>query len=112
MVTRKQPRWTWHGRVFALLYLLTAVWTLWPVASVAVTNGIAALLDCRLSEGGPLPCHLLGHDISRQMYVGAATFWLALVTLPTGGAALGGIFILDVLIRGVRRWRTRPRQSS
>lgn len=95
-----------------MLYLLAAAWTLWPIASVAVTDGVAALLHCRLSEGGPLPCHFLGHDISRQMYVGAVTFWLALVTLPTGAAALVGIFVLDIVIRGVRRWRSRPRQTS
>jgi hypothetical protein len=51
---------------------------------VLVTDAIAALLHCKLSEGGPSPCSLLGVDISHQLYAGGVSFWFALTTLPTG----------------------------
>lgn len=56
---------------------------MWPIASVLVANVIAESLHCKLSEGGPSPCRLLGADISHQLYVGGVLFWLALTTVPT-----------------------------
>ena len=84
--------------MFGLLYCLTGAWTVWPVVSVGVADGVAALLHCRLSEGGPLPCHFLGIDISRHMYIAAVSFWYALVTLPTGVPTLIAIGIAHLAV--------------
>jgi hypothetical protein len=75
-------------RVFAVLYAVAVIWTVWPIACVASANLIASVLHCRLSEGGPSPCTFLGTDISRQLYVLALSFWYALTTLPTGIPAI------------------------
>jgi hypothetical protein len=71
-------------RIFMVLYCLVFAWTVWPIGSVLVTDAIAVSLHCKLSEGGPQPCSLLGIDISHQLYVGGVSFWFALATFPTG----------------------------
>jgi hypothetical protein len=84
-------------RVFCVLYAVAVIWTIWPIAFVALANLIASALHCRLSEGGPLPCTVLGMDISRQLYVLALSFWYALTTLPTGIPAIAVLVIAHCL---------------
>jgi hypothetical protein len=97
--------------VFATLYSVAGVWTLWPVASLALTNVMARLLHCRLSEGSPLPCRLFGLDISKQMYIGAVAFWYALTTLPTGIAALITIATIHAVLHVVDRLTQKKQQD-
>lgn len=99
-------------RIFLILYVTAAAWTLWPIVCVAVTNCIAALFHCRLSEGGPLPCRAFGTDISRQMYVGALSFWYALVTLPTGVPIFLFVALVRALLGLVRAFKRRKRDSE
>lgn len=75
--SRMKPFW-------AAAYVLLSIWTFWPVASVVAANSVAAAFHCRLSEGGPSPCHAFGWDISHPLYVMAVAFWASLTTLPTG----------------------------
>jgi hypothetical protein len=93
--------------VFRVLYSLVAVWTLWPIGSVLLADGIAAALHCRLSEGGPIPCSAFGVDISRQPYVSALAFWYALTTLPTGVGLLLAVAVSHGCVHALRTYRRK-----
>jgi hypothetical protein len=93
-----------RSKLFPLLYILAIAWTVWPIAVLLITNLVAHALHCRLSEGGPSPCVLYGHDISQSMYIGAVSFWYALTTVPTG------VPLLSVIALGhlaVSVWKRR-----
>src|ERR1700754_4091159 len=92
-------------------YLLLAFWTLWPVASVLIANLFARVFGCRLSEGGPLPCHAFGHDISHPLYILATSFWFALTTLPTGIPLILLLAAIHLCIALVRRYRSRGQKA-
>ena len=98
--------------VFRVLYSLVAVWTLWPIGSVLLANGVAAAFRCRLSEGGPLPCSAFGVDISRHLYVGAVAFWYALTTLPTGIGCLLLVAASHLCVHAVRAYRGKVVRES
>src|ERR1700691_622470 len=77
-----QPNWrkslfdmTGSWRFWGVLYLVVLAWALWPIGSLLIANGVAAVLQCDLSRGGPSPCSLLGVDIGHQLYSWATVFW-------------------------------------
>ncbi|QYD72582.1 hypothetical protein KZJ38_22985 [Paraburkholderia edwinii] len=105
-IARLRPKYFWIAA-----YLLLACWSFWPVANVLIANIVARLFDCRLSEGGPLPCHAFGHDISHPLYVLATSFWLALTTVPTGVPLILLLGIVHICITLVRRHRSRGRKE-
>jgi hypothetical protein len=88
-------------------YILVAIWTLWPIASVLVANIFAATFHCRLSESGSLPCHAFGRDISHELYVLATAFWFALTTLPTGVPLILLVAAVHLCVTLIRRRRSR-----
>jgi hypothetical protein len=98
--------------IVRLLYCLVIAWTFWPIAILLLTNGVAGALGCKLSEGGPSPCHLLGLDISRAMYVGAVSFWYALTTLPTGIPLLILLGVVHLCVQAVSHSRRRAISTS
>ncbi|MDQ7979896.1 hypothetical protein QYH69_21895 [Paraburkholderia sp. SARCC-3016] len=100
-----------RNRIFLILYSIAFAWTVWPIASVLLTNVIAASLHCRLSEGGPSPCRLLGVDISHQLYVGGVSFWLALTTVPTGVPLLLLLAALHVFLRVKEKFIAHERRE-
>lgn len=93
-------------------YLLLAFWTLWPVASVLIANLFASVFGCRLSEGGPLPCHAFGYDISHPLYILATAFWLALTTLPTGIPLIVLLGAVHLCVTLARRYRSGGRKQQ
>ena len=105
-IARFRPTFLW-----AIAYLLLAIWSLWPVASVLIANLIARVFGCRLSEGGPLPCHAFGHDISHPLYILATSFRFALTTLPTGIPLILLLAAIHLCIALVRRYRSRGQKA-
>ncbi|MBS7542956.1 hypothetical protein [Ancylobacter oerskovii] len=63
-------------------------WALFPVAAVALSSAIAAMAGCTLDESGAHPCTVLGREAGGWLVTLFTLGWLALVTLPTGAAAL------------------------
>jgi hypothetical protein len=95
-------------RFWGVLYFVVIAWALWPIGSLLIANGVAAVLHCDLSRGGPSPCSLLGVDISHQLYGWATVFWLATFTLPTGVPLLAILIVSHLCLSIYRRvHRTR-----
>jgi hypothetical protein len=105
-IARLRPKFFWLAA-----YLLLAFWSFWPVASVLIANLVARVFGCRLSEGGPLPCHAFGHDISHPLYILGTAFWFALTTLPTGVPLLLLLGAIHLCVALVRRYRSRRRKQ-
>jgi hypothetical protein len=98
------------GKVLAVLILVAIlVWTLWPVALVAVAGTVASSHGCALDESTAHPCVVNGQDIGETLYGMGVMGWFMLVTIPTGGAALAAymLILLGIWIaRRIRRGRT------
>jgi hypothetical protein len=105
-IARLRPKFFW-----ITAYLLLTFWSFWPVASVLIANILARLSGCRLSEGGPLPCHAFGYDISHPLYILATAFWFALTTLPTGVPLILLVGTVHICVTLVRRYRSRQRKE-
>jgi hypothetical protein len=96
--------------ILAVLILIAIlVWTLWPVALVAVAGTVASSHGCTLDESTPHPCVVNGRDIGDTLYSMGVMGWFMLVTIPTGGAALAAyaLILLGIwIVRRLRRNRT------
>ncbi len=90
-------------RLFRVLYALLGVWTLWPIASALLANGLGHALHCKLSEGAAAPCILFGVDITHRLYIGALAHWYALVTLPSGVLLLGLVAAIHLVVCWFRK---------
>jgi hypothetical protein len=94
------------AKIVAVLILVAIlVWTLWPVALVAVAGNIASSHGCTLDESTPHPCVVNGQDIGGTLYGMGVMGWFMLVTIPTGAAALAIYALILLVIWIVRRSR-------
>jgi hypothetical protein len=99
-------------KILAILILVAIlIWTLWPVALVAVAGSIASSNGCALDESTAHPCIVNGQDIGGTLYAMGVMGWFMLVTLPTGSLALLAyvLILLGAWIAGrIRRRQTGP----
>ncbi|WP_174298634.1 hypothetical protein [Sphingomonas bacterium] len=83
---------------------LSVVFGIVPILATFAAGAIARAAGCRLDEGDPYACVILGHDWGSALYALGEAFWLALATLwlvPLG---------LTVLVVGmIRRARRKHR---
>ncbi len=71
------------------LYIVTLLYTFFPIVSVGLAMVIADALGCTLDEGNAHPCECLGVDIGETLCAMCVMGSLAMmITLPTGFLAL------------------------
>ena len=73
--------------VYWLFLALIVLFALAPMISVIVAGLIAESNGCALNEGSINTCMVLGSDMGSTLYTLFVLGWLALATLPLGGAA-------------------------
>jgi hypothetical protein len=86
-------------------YLVIALVTGWPVASVIVAGAIASWNGCTLNEGSVNPCVVNGTDWGPALYSMGVAGWFMLATIPIGAIAFAGWTIGWVIWRNVRSRR-------
>jgi hypothetical protein len=91
---------------WALIAIL--LFALLPIISVMVSSGIASLASCQLNEAASHSCVVLGVDIGGLLTLMFVAGWLALATVPAGGAALL-IWILIAIVLVFRARRAKGR---
>jgi len=74
-----------------------------PVFSLFLALGLASALGCSLSEGGPLPCPVLGVDAGDALIVMAIMGMFAVYTLPVAAIAFAVWLV-------ARMWRRRQQR--
>lgn len=86
------------GRLARLaLWVLTFLgWA--PFLVAATATAIASSRGCRLSEAGPSPCLIGGHDYGSLLYEMGMMWWVAIATSP-----LALLTLAAWIVMGIRR---------
>lgn len=66
----------------------SVVFALLPIIPTLIAGQIANANGCRLDEGSPHSCIVLGNDIGDKLYSMGLMFWLGMITLPLGAIGL------------------------
>lgn len=75
-----------------------------PLIGLFLGAGIASLGDCRVHEGFPEPCVLLGIDLGNMLYGITGSGWYIFATIPIGGlAALIGLVLYFIALFSSKR---------
>jgi hypothetical protein len=93
----------WLSAVCASLMAIGVV----PIVSLFLALGVASALGCAVSEGGTLPCSVMGVDLGDTLPMMAMIGWLGVFTLPLGAAALAVWLVAWMW----QRRRHRPREA-
>ena len=91
----------------AIVYGVIVSWMVFPIFCVLIVVVISALWGCTVNVGSPAPCIVFGVDIGRTLYILRAMGWLGIVTLPSGGVALG-LYTVFVMLEARNAERKRP----
>lgn len=75
------------------VYLVLMLIGVAPMLSVLISSSIASLSGCRVHEGGPTPCYVLGMDIGEPLAIMFVAGWLMLVSWPFLIAGLLGMLV-------------------
>jgi hypothetical protein len=71
--------------------------TLLPLFSVLICEGIASYAGCRVDEGSVHPCMVGGNDIGELLYGMFVMGWMLLLTMPVGMLLLTCWFVFFAL---------------
>lgn len=85
----------------SITYGFLVLFTVAPILSVCVAEGIALACGCQVDEGSDHPCIIYGVDIGPLLGSMFVCGWFMLITIPVGVASLLG-FTLIVVIREMR----------
>ena len=85
MSEERPARFPWWA--YWLVLAVIALFALGPVLSVVIAGVIAETNGCVVNEGSINPCLVAGVDMGGTLYGLFVMGWLALATLPLGGAA-------------------------
>lgn len=77
-----------------LLSLVALVFTLIPVGCVYLSEAIASVVGCSVSEATVESCDFLGIDIGRLIYMFFVSGWLGIITFPVGGITTIVLFLM------------------
>ena len=98
---RKRFPWIPYWIVLVLILIMALA----PVFSVMACGLIADAFGCRVDEGSPHPCIIMGQDYGQLLYTLGVLGWLMLGTLP--GGAIAFVIWLLVLIIHRGSWQKR-----
>lgn len=85
-------------------YAVIALFTGWPILSVAIAGTIASWNGCTLHEGFTNPCIVGGRDIGGTLYSMGVMGWFMLATIPIG-AILFVVWTVGWIVWFIRRRR-------
>ncbi|GGF06499.1 hypothetical protein GCM10011611_10020 [Aliidongia dinghuensis] len=103
------------ARLYGLSLLAILLLTFFPVLSVVAAGLLANIAECELNEAAVHPCVIAGHDFGDPLYTMAVLGWLALATIPFGGALLicwAVVFCIHLRRNALRRPAGPPRRPA
>jgi hypothetical protein len=84
----------WTLRIGIIGMVLSAVVALLPIGAVLVSEIISTAAGCTVNEAYADPCIVAGVDIADLLYTLFVSGWLALISLPFGGA---GVMVFGIV---------------
>ncbi|MDO9412792.1 MAG: hypothetical protein Q7T81_09500 [Pseudolabrys sp.] len=91
-------------KTMLLVLVLIVLFALAPIISLLTAIGIANIGGCQLDEGNVHACVLLGMDFGTLLYAMGVMGWMALMTVPLAGMALG-VWAVAALVLYIRARR-------
>jgi hypothetical protein len=91
-------------KVMLWVLALIVLFALAPIISLVFAGSVASFAGCQLDEGSVHPCVLMGLDFGALLYAMGVAGWLALMTVPLAGIALG-VWIVAAVILYIRARR-------
>lgn len=95
-------------RTLVIGYILIALFSGWPIASVVIAGTIASWNGCTLHEGFPNPCVVNGKDMGDTLYAMGVMGWFMLATIPLGAIS----FVVWTLVWVFVRKRKEARATA
>lgn len=93
------------GRPYRIALWVIVILMVIPFLSPIIASSLAEAHGCRLHEGFPTPCIILGMDWGDTLYAMGVLGWLMLASLPFGVVAIALWFVIREIHK--RIWHSR-----